>query len=153
MNVTLNMTSTLTKLSSAVKLICSHTYSVLQSDVIFFLFYLMISQTFSRKSDSLQCSLIISISASVFDLSHLFIGSFSFICFHHTCRCTTSRETTRMRVKLWCRSSSRTSATASSSPWSSTCLIPSTPNCRGRREPDLTTVSPSHSNCHQVRIF
>ncbi len=63
----------------------------------------------------------------------------------------TSRATIRMRAKLWCRSSSRTRATASWSQWSSMCWIPSTPNCSGRREPDLTTASPSPSNCHQVR--
>ncbi len=31
------------------------------------------------------------------------------------------------------------------------CWIPSTPNCSGRREPDLMTASLSPSNCHQVR--
>lgn len=67
-------------------------------------------------------------------------------------RCMISRATIRMRAKLWCRSSLRTRATASSSQWSSMCWIPSTPNCSGRREPDLTMASPSPSNCHQVRI-
>lgn len=67
------------------------------------------------------------------------------------CRCTISRATIRMRAKLWCRSSLRTSATASSSQWSSMYWIPSTPNCSDRTEPDLTMASPSPSNCHQVR--
>ncbi len=56
-----------------------------------------------------------------------------------------------MRAKLWCLSSSRTRATASWRQWSSMCWIPSTPNCSGRREPDLTTASQFPSNCHQVR--
>lgn len=65
-------------------------------------------------------------------------------------RCTTSRGTCRMEARWWSPLYLRTSATASSSPWSSTSWTLWTPSCRGRRARVHMTASLSPSNCPLV---